>query len=299
MGLVRVRDTRNLQEATMVKTADRHHVRKRTRDIVVARGASDVGENASSDTAVSASSAASEPASPSAARLLNLRIEYRSPALLRPAAHNARRHSKKQLAQIAKSIERFGFVNPVLIADDFEIVAGHARVEAAKILGLKEVPTARLSCLSPAERRAYVIADNRLAELAGWDGDVLAAELKGLLDLQFDDVELTGFALGEIDHILDDAGANKVEKARPEDKRLTNGREGAVVSRAGDEWLLGPHRLVCGEVALVDCDVVVRHWQQVTGDAARLAGSDLTFKGATAVRLAGEGASTASRQGRV
>lgn len=283
----------------MVKTADRHHVRKRTRDIVVARGASDVGENASSDTAVSASSAASEPASPSAARLLNLRIEYRSPALLRPAAHNARRHSKKQLAQIAKSIERFGFVNPVLISDDFEIVAGHARVEAAKILGLKEVPTARLSCLSPAERRAYVIADNRLAELAGWDGDVLAAELKGLLDLQFDDVELTGFALGDIDHILDDAGADKVEKARPEDKRLTNGREDAVVSRAGDEWLLGPHRLVCGEVALVDCDVVVRHWQQVTGDAARLAGSDLTFKGATAVRLAGEGASTASRQGRV
>jgi hypothetical protein len=299
MGLVRVRDTRNLQEATMVKTADRHHVRKRTRDIVVARGASDVGENASSDAAVSASSAASEPASPSAARLLNLRIEYRSPALLRPAAHNARRHSKKQLAQIAKSIERFGFVNPVLISDDFEIVAGHARVEAAKILGLKEVPTARLSCLSPAERRAYVIADNRLAELAGWDCDVLAAELKGLLDLQFDDVELTGFALGDIDHILDDAGANKVEKARPEDKRLTNGREDAVVSRAGDEWLLGPHRLVCGEVALVDCDVVVRHWQQVTGDAARLAGSDLTFKGATAMRLAGEGASTASRQGRV
>jgi hypothetical protein len=280
----------------MVKSADRHHVRKSSRDVVVARDAGDVRENASSDVAVCASSAASESASPNAARLLNLRIEYRSPALLRPAVHNARRHSKKQLAQIAKSIERFGFVNPVLISDDFEIVAGHARVEAAKILGLKEVPTARLSCLSPAERRAYVIADNRLAELAGWDCDVLAAELKGLLDLQFDDVELTGFALGDIDHILDDAGANKVQKARPEDKRPTNW--GAVVSRAGDEWLLGPHRLVCGEVALVDCDVVVRHWQQFTGDAARLAGSDLTFKGATAMRLAREGASTASRQGR-
>jgi ParB-like nuclease family protein len=281
----------------MVKPSDRHHVRKSARDVVVARGASDVGENASSDAAICASSAASESASPNAARVLNLRIEYRSPALLRPAAHNARRHSKKQLAQIAKSIERFGFVSPVLISDDFEIVAGHARVEAAKILGLEEVPTARLSCLSPAERRAYVIADNRLAELAGWDCDVLAAELKGLLDLQFDDVELTGFALGDIDHILDDAGANKVQKTRPEDNRLTNGREGAVVSRAGDEWLLGPHRLVCGEAALVDCDVVVRHWQQLTGDAARLAGSDLTFT--TAMRLAREGASTASRQGRV
>jgi hypothetical protein len=142
-----------------------------------------------------------------------------------------------------------------------------------------------------------VIADNRLAELAGWDCDVLAAELKGLLDLQFDDVESTGFALGDIDHILADAGAGNVQKARPEDKRLTNGR--AVVSRAGDEWLLGPHRLVCGEMALVDCDVVVRHWQQVTGDTARLAGSDLTFKGATAMRLAREGASTAPRQGSV
>src|ERR1700688_5118514 len=104
-GLVRVRDTRNLKEAAMVKPADRPHVRKRARDVVVARGASDVSENAWSDAAVCASSAASVSASPNAARLLNLRIEYRSPALLRPAAHNARRHSKKQLAQIAKSIE--------------------------------------------------------------------------------------------------------------------------------------------------------------------------------------------------
>lgn len=283
----------------MVKLANRPHVRKTARDVVVARAASDVGENATSDAAACATSAAREGASPHAARLLDLRIEYRSPALLRPAAHNARKHSKKQLAQIAKSIERFGFVNPVLISDDFEIVAGHARVAAAKMLGLREVPTARLSCFSPADRRAYVIADNRLAELAVWDCDVLAAELKGLLDRQFDDVELTGFSLGDIDHILDDAAANKVQIARPWDKRPTNGRESAVVSRAGDEWLLGPHRLVCGEAALVDCDVVVRYWQQVTGAAARLAGSELTFKGATALRLARQGASTASRPGRV
>jgi hypothetical protein len=110
---------------------------------------------------------------------------------------------------------------------------------------------------------------------------------------------LTGFALGDIDHILNDAGANKMQKARPEDKRLANGRNGAVVSRAGDEWLLGPHRLVCGAAALVDCDVVVRRWQQVTDDSARLAGSDLTFADVAAMRAAGEGASAASRQGRV
>jgi hypothetical protein len=267
----------------MVKPADRHHVRTRARDVVAAKGASDVGENAS----------------PNAARLLDLRIEYRSPALLRAAAHNARSHSKKQLAQIVKSIQRFGFVNPVLISDDFEIVAGHARVEAAKILGLKAVPTVRLSSLSPAERRAYVIADNRLAEMAGWDRDVLAAELTGLLDLQFDDVESTGFALGDIDHILADGAANKVQKARPVDKRLANGRDGAVVSRVGDEWLLGPHRLVCGEVALVDCDVVVRRWQQFTDSTARLTGSDLTFTDVAAMRLGGKGAASASRQSRV
>jgi ParB-like chromosome segregation protein Spo0J len=121
-------------------------------------------------------------------------IAYLPPEHLRPSANNARTHSKKQLKQIARSIERFGFVNPVLIADDFEILAGHGRVEAAKLLGLREVPTVRLSNLSAAERRAYVITDNRLAELAGWDRELLASELKGLLELQFDDIELTGFS---------------------------------------------------------------------------------------------------------
>ena len=134
-----------------------------------------------------------------AAPVADLQIDYLSPGQLRPASRNARTHSKKQLKQIARSIERFGFVNPVLIADDFEIIAGHGRVEAAKLLGLRQVPTVRLSNLSAAERRAYVIADNRLAQLAGWDRALLAAELQGLLDLKFDDVELTGFSLDEID----------------------------------------------------------------------------------------------------
>ena len=95
------------------------------------------------------------------------------------------------------------FVNPVLISDDFEIIAGHGRVEAAKMLGLKQVPTVRLSNLSPAGRRAYIIADNRLAELAGWDRELLATEVQGLLELQFDDIELTGFSLGEVDLMLE------------------------------------------------------------------------------------------------
>ena len=114
---------------------------------------------------------ATSPSGP--ASLANLEITYLAPERLRASVGNARTHSKKQLQQIAKSIRRFGFVNPILISDEFEIIAGHGRVEAAKLLGLSKVPTVRLSNLSAADRRAYVIADNRLAQLAGWDRELL------------------------------------------------------------------------------------------------------------------------------
>ena len=114
---------------------------------------------------------------------------------LRPYARNARTHSKKQIQQIAASIARFGFTNPVLIADDGQIIAGHGRVEAAKQLGWTTVPTLALSHLTEAERRAYVLADNKLALNAGWDKETLAIELQGLIDLDFE-VELTGFGIG-------------------------------------------------------------------------------------------------------
>jgi hypothetical protein len=279
------------KEATMVNSANPQHV---SRTAQAARNANNAGDNPSSESAVGASSAARELLSPNAVRLLDLRLEYRSPALLRPAAHNARKHSKKQVQQLARSIQRFGFVNPILIADDLEIIAGHGRVEAAKMLGLEVVPTVRLSNLTPVERRAYGIADNRLAELAGWDRTMLAAELEGLLDLQFDDIESTGFSLGAIDHILDEADAKPGARVSLSEQ----GERGTVVSRAGDEWRLGPHRLVCGEAALVDCDVIVRRWQQFTDKTARLAGSELTFKDVQAMRLAGKGTPTASRKRR-
>ena len=115
-----------------------------------------------------------------------------TPRVLRPYARNARRHSKKQIRQIADSIQRFGFTNPVLVSDDGEIIAGHGRVEAAKLLGLDQVPTLRLSHLSATERGAYVLADNKLALNAGWDQEMLAIELQTLIDLDFD-VTLTGF----------------------------------------------------------------------------------------------------------
>jgi hypothetical protein len=245
---------------------------------------------------VSRTAAAGSARAPSgSASLTDLQVEYLPPDRLRPSPNNARTHSKKQMKQIARSIERFGFVNPVLISDDFEIIAGHGRVEAAKILGLRQVPTVRLSNLSPAERRAYVLADNRLAELAGWDRELLATELQGLVELRFDDIELTGFSLGEIDLMLDEAAETKAEQ--PEDELPADSLQGPAVSRAGSVWVLGEHRLLCGDAgdltSYLYCDDIVRRWQQYTGKAARLEGSDLTFAEIEATRLAGQSASAA------
>jgi ParB-like chromosome segregation protein Spo0J len=119
-------------------------------------------------------------------------IEPMPLASLRPHPGNARTHSKKQIRQIADSIRQFGFTNPVLIGEGGEIIAGHGRVEAAKLLGLDCLPTVRLAHLNAAQRRAYVLTDNKLALNADWDRELLAIELQGLIDLDFE-VELTGF----------------------------------------------------------------------------------------------------------
>lgn len=169
----------------------------------------------------------------------------RSVGSLKPYARNARTHSKKQIKQIASSIERFGFVNPVLISDDGEIIAGHGRVEAAKQLGIKTVPTLTLSHLSEIERRAYVLADNKLALNAGWDREILAIELQGLVDLNFD-VELTGFSLAEVDFALDEAGEANPDGLDAAEDSVPD-VAGPAVSRMGDVWLLGRHKLVCGD----------------------------------------------------
>lgn len=174
----------------------------------------------------------------------------RSVGSLKPYARNARTHSKKQIKQIASSIERFGFVNPVLISDDGEIIAGHGRVEAAKQLGIKTVPTLALSHLSEIERRAYVLADNKLALNAGWDREILAIELQGLVDLNFD-VELTGFSLAEIDFVLDEAG--EADPAAPDTAEdAVPDVTGPAVTSMGDIWILGRHKLVCGDARSSD-----------------------------------------------
>src|SRR5688572_24062099 len=172
-------------------------------------------------------------------------IVERAIASLQPYPRNARTHSKKQVRQIAASIERFGFTNPVLISDDGEIIAGHGRVEAAKLLKWKAVPTLALSHLSATERRAYVLADNKLALNAGWDKEILAIELQALVDLEFD-VELTGFSLAEIDLVIDEAGEADPDGVDAADDAVTFA-SGPAVSRQGDLWQLGRHRLLCGD----------------------------------------------------
>ncbi len=161
---------------------------------------------------------------------------------LSPLNRRARRHRRKQIWQIAKSIEQYGFLNPILINDDNRVIAGFGRILAAKHLGMKRVPCIRLSGLSEAELRAYAIADNRLAELSGWDDDVLAQELSYIIDLDINlDLTVTGFETPEIDLIIGDAALSVPEQPIPPLN------DGPAVSRFGDLWQLNDHRLLCGD----------------------------------------------------
>ena len=143
-------------------------------------------------------------------------IEQIAPSAPKPWARNARTHSKKQLRQIADSIRTFGFTNPVLIDRENTILAGHGRVAAAMILEMASVPCVRLEHMSPAQKRAYVIADNKLALNAGWDDSILAEELEALVagDLDFD-IGVIGFEVAEIDALID--GLTPEEDGDPAD----------------------------------------------------------------------------------
>ena len=173
-------------------------------------------------------------------------IEMRDPKSLRPYAGNARTHSRKQIRQIADSIERFGFVNPILIDAEGDIIAGHGRLAAAQLLGIPEVPVLPVIHLSPAEKRAYILADNRLAEKAGWDKEILAIELQSLIDLDFE-VELVGFELAEIDLILDEDRARNATGESDLADQFPPVAKGPAITQVGDIWSLGAHRLICGD----------------------------------------------------
>ena len=158
-----------------------------------------------------------------------------------PYARNARTHSDQQVAQIAASIKEFGFNNPILIRDDLTVIAGHGRLAAATKLGLTEVPTICLSHLTPTQVKAYILADNKLAMNAGWDEEMLALEMQELKSEGFA-IDLIGFDESEIDKLLTE---NTVEGNTDEDDVPETSDN--VVSRDGDVWLLGRHRVMCGD----------------------------------------------------
>lgn len=174
------------------------------------------------------------------------RIQLISPADLRPNPRNARRHSKKQIRQIADSIMAYGFTVPVLVDEKDMLLAGHGRLEAAKLLGLKTVPVIKRVGLTEAKKRALLLADNKIAENAGWDRKRLAVELPELAELLIDDqleISITGFEPAEIDQLTTDFEANDSDPADTVDDQPT----ASVVTKPGDLWLLGDHRILCGD----------------------------------------------------
>ena len=162
---------------------------------------------------------------------------------LLPYANNARTHSDEQIAQIAASIVEFGFTNPILVGDDGVIVAGHGRLAAARKLGLTAVPVVVLDHLTPTQRRALVIADNRIAENAGWDESLLRAELEALQEEGFD-LDLTGFDPDALAELL--AGEETDQTGEVDDDEVPE-ETVEPVSRPGDLWVLGEHRVLCGD----------------------------------------------------
>jgi DNA modification methylase len=173
-----------------------------------------------------------------------LAIKYEDPRKLRPRPTNPRTHTPRQIKQIAASIREFGFINPVLVDRSHGIVAGHARVDAAVSIGMTDVPTVRVDHLTPTQIRAYVIADNRLAEKAGWDPTLLALELQELsVEVDFD-VTVTGFEMAEIDLAIGGASDDKPDEA---DVIAEIDRSLPAITRPGDRWQIGDHFLSCGD----------------------------------------------------
>lgn len=194
--------------------------------------------------------------------LNTLHIEYVRIDALRDNARSARRHSKKKIAQLADSIEKLGFNVPLIIDQQSTILAGHARVVAAKLVGMDEVPVVRVSHLSDVEARAFMLADNKFALNACWDFEVLADELKELVDVGFDAV-LTGFSQTEIDLTICGAEEATAVKAAKAPENLVPTPPSTPVTREGDLWQLGRHRVLCGDARNQACYVRLLEGEQV------------------------------------
>ncbi len=174
--------------------------------------------------------------------LSELKVAYLLVSTLTASPRNARTHSKHQIRRIAASMQEFGFLSPVLIDRKNTIIAGHARVDAAKLSGIERIPTIRVENLTEDQIRAYILADNRLAEKAGWDNSILAIELQHLLTINDSfDITITGFETPEIDLILQEARAEQ-----DLDDVVDNDTTAQPVTQRGDLWQLRKHRLLCG-----------------------------------------------------
>jgi hypothetical protein len=189
----------------------------------------------------------------------------RRPGDLKPWPGNPRTHSERQLAKLKASIQKFGFTAPVLIDEADFILSGHGRVQAAKALELPTIPTRVIRGLTQAEKRGYVIADNKVAQLAGWDATLLKDELELLIAENFD-IETTGFSTAEIDILFD--GAEEPSGSDPDDLQPDD-IAAEVVSRVGDLWRLGNHALLCGDALSLDSYKTV-----MQGDLAQMVISD-------------------------
>jgi DNA modification methylase len=174
-------------------------------------------------------------------------LEHINTELLIPYARNSRTHSLEQIQQIANSIREFGFTNPVLIDSDNGIIAGHGRVMAAQNLALSKVPCLRLAYLTEAQKRAYIIADNQLALNSGWDEAMLKAELQDLQAIEFD-LDLLGFDVEFLEDMLEEEPLENTNDADAVPDVPVN-----PVTKMGDVWLLGNHRLMCGDSTSADC----------------------------------------------
>lgn len=176
----------------------------------------------------------------------SLKIQQLPIASLTPRRNNPRTHSEKQIRQIAESIKVFGFTSPILIDAAGTIIAGHGRLRAAKLLGMKSVPTVQLPHLSDAQVRALVIADNKLAELAGWDQDLLKFEIQHLAEIDLDfDLTVIGLETAEIDLLVGDAA--EVSESDPADASTGFDPNAPIVTRRGDHWKIGRHSILCAD----------------------------------------------------
>jgi DNA modification methylase len=210
--------------------------------------------------------------------LRDLRVDLAPIGQLKRYGRNPRKHSQRQVDKIAASMREFQWVVPIVVDGQNTVIAGHARLEAAKLLGLEKVPIIRITDLTEAQIRAYRLADNRIAEDARWDDDLLRVELAELCEIDTDfEITATGFEIGEIDLVLGEA-------TNPADEVDKSDISGKTVSQSGDLWLLGEHRLLCGDALLPES-----YQRLMEGELAELAITDVPYNLKIAGNVSGLG----------